>query len=212
MKKDTKMKRPERKYYSIGPFGDTEYDEAVEKFMDYQAQRIKELFPRRTVMPLHGKLTPAEKDEIMKNFKEKETDILVSTSVIEVGIDVPNVSVILIEGAERFGLSQLHQLRGRVGRADHQSYCFLATSQKGQEHSERMKAMEKHTDGFQLAEIDLRLRGPGELYGTRQSGIPEIRAGSLMNPELVVRARRAAERMLSSSEGAKHPSREVISV
>lgn len=161
-----------------------------------ETERLKIAFPRRNITALHGKLMPKEKEEIMRTFKEKKSDILVSTSVIEVGIDVPNVSVILIEGAERFGLSQLHQLRGRVGRGDHQSHCFLCTTEKGQAHSERLRAMEKYDSGFQLAEIDLKLRGPGELYGTRQSGIPEIRAGSLMNPELVVRARRAAERML----------------
>ena len=133
----------------------------------------------------------------MRAFKAKEFDILVSTSVIEVGIDVPNVSVILIEGSERFGLSQLHQLRGRVGRGDHQSYCFLCTTSKGQEYSERLKAMEKYDSGFQLAEIDLRLRGPGELYGTRQSGIPEIRVGALTDPEMVMRARKAAERIIN---------------
>ena len=171
-----------------------------------EAKYIQEAFPKRTVAMLHGKLTPAEKDEIMRDFKEKKSDILVSTTVIEVGIDVPNVSIILIEGSERFGLSQLHQLRGRVGRADHQSYCFLCTTERHQAYSERLKAMEKYDSGFQLAEIDLKLRGPGELYGTRQSGIPEIRVGSLVNPELVMRARRAAEKMISSAKGDRHPS------
>jgi ATP-dependent DNA helicase RecG len=165
-----------------------------------EAKYIQEAFPKRTVAMLHGKLTSAEKDKIMRDFKEKKSDILVSTTVIEVGIDVPNVSIILIEGSERFGLSQLHQLRGRVGRADHQSYCFLCTTERHQAYSERLKAMEKYDSGFQLAEIDLKLRGPGELYGTRQSGIPEIRVGSLVNPELVMRARKAAERMLGMSK------------
>ena len=104
--------------------------------------------------------------------------------------------MIIIEGSERFGLSQLHQFRGRVGRSDHQSYCFLFTTSPGQAHSERLKAMEKHDSGFMLAEIDLKLRGPGELYGTRQSGIPEFRFASLLNPEMVVRARKAAERAI----------------
>jgi len=160
--------------------------------------RLKEAFPKRSLATLHGKLGSQEKDNVMKNFKEKKIDILVSTSVIEVGIDVPNASIILIEGAERFGLAQLHQLRGRVGRDDHQSHCFLSTTSTEQASSERLKAMEEYDSGFQLAEIDLKLRGPGELYGLRQSGMPEIRAGSLMNPELVIRARRAAERTLES--------------
>jgi ATP-dependent DNA helicase RecG len=176
----------------------TESDELAEvRNVTSEAKRLKEIFPRRNIALLHGKLTPKEKDEIMGEFKEKKSDILVSTSVIEVGIDVPNASIILIEGAERFGLSQLHQLRGRVGRGDHQSHCFLCTTDIAQASSQRLKAMEKYTDGFYLAEVDLNLRGPGELYGTRQSGIPEIRASSLTNPELVARARRAAEAFLS---------------
>ncbi len=170
--------------------------------------RLKESFPKRSIGTLHGKLIPKEKDDIMKDFKEKKTDILVSTSVIEVGIDVPNASIILIEGAERFGLAQLHQLRGRVGRDDHQSHCFLCTTSAEQASSERLKAMEQHDSGFQLAEIDLKLRGPGELYGIRQSGMPEIRAGSLMNPELVIRARRAAERTLETT--LRHAERSAV--
>ncbi|HLC75968.1 MAG TPA: ATP-dependent DNA helicase RecG [Candidatus Peribacterales bacterium] len=188
-----------------------------------ETDRLREAFPNRTIATLHGKLIPKEKDSIMRDFKEKKSDILVSTSVIEVGIDVPNASIILIEGAERFGLAQLHQLRGRVGRDDHQSHCFLCTTSTAQASSARLQAMEQYDSGFQLAEIDLKLRGPGELYGLRQSGIPEIRAGSLMNPALVVRARRAAEKTLSSSgatpkesrsreadDGAKRPSREAL--
>ena len=102
----------------------------------------------------------------------------------------------MIEGAGRFGRSHLHQLRGRVGRGDHQSYCFLCTSEDFQRHSNRLKAMEKYTNGFHLAEIDLKLRGPGELFGLRQSGLPEVSASSLTNPELIMRARKAAERTL----------------
>src|SRR3989344_1426388 len=185
-----------RQIYVICPLISESEELADVKNVQNETRRLQEAFPRRTVTMLHGKLSPQEKDDIMRNFKEKKSDILVSTSVIEVGIDVPNASIILIEGAERFGLAQLHQLRGRVGRDDHQSYCFLSTTSQEQSHSERLKAMEQYDSGFQLAEIDLKLRGPGELYGLRQSGMPEIRAGSLMNPELVVRARRAAERIL----------------
>ena len=115
---------------------------------------------------------------------------------MDAGLDIPSVNTLMVEVSEEFGLSQLYQLRGRVGRDDHQSYCFLSTTSQEQASSERLKAMEQYDSGFQLAEIDLKLRGPGELYGLRQSGMPEIRAGSLMNPELVVRARRAAEKTL----------------
>ena len=199
-----------RQIYVICPLI-TESEELAEvRNVENEGKRLQEAFPRRHIASLHGKLSSKEKDDIMRDFKEKRTDLLVSTSVIEVGIDVPNASIILIEGAERFGLAQLHQLRGRVGRDDHQSYCFLSTTSQEQASSERLKAMEQYDAGFKLAEIDLKLRGPGELYGIRQSGIPEIRAGSLMNPELVVRARRAAERTLSSNENTKRSTREAL--
>ena len=165
-----------------------------------EMERLQKEFPHRTVTMLHGRLHPEEKQEIMRAFKDKKSDILVSTSVIEVGIDVPNATIIVIEGAERFGLAQLHQLRGRVGRSDFKSYCFLFTTSESQARSPRLKAMEDHDSGFMLAEIDLKLRGPGELYGLRQSGIPDLTVGNLLNPELVVRARRAAEKMLGIKE------------
>lgn len=177
---------------------DSKADEMLEvKSVEAEVKRLKKAFPNRRIAQLHGKMTPSEKDAIMLAFKERQYDILVSTSVIEVGIDVPNSTIIIIEGAERFGLAQLHQFRGRVGRGEHQSYCFLCTTTPEQSHSQRLKAMEQHDSGFMLAEIDLKLRGPGELYGTRQSGIPEMKFGNLLNIELVVRARRAAEKMLS---------------
>ena len=132
----------------------------------------------------------------MQAFKARQSDILVSTSVIEVGIDVPNASIIVIEGAERFGLSQLHQFRGRVGRGEHQSHCFLFTTTPEQARSPRLKAMEEHHSGFLLAEIDLQLRGPGELFGLRQSGIPDMRFPQLLDPAFIVRVRRTAEKLV----------------
>jgi ATP-dependent DNA helicase RecG len=122
---------------------------------------------------VHGKLKPREKDEAMKNFAAGKAQIMVATTVIEVGVDVPNASVMVIESAERFGLSQLHQLRGRVGRGAEQSYCFLSTSFKlSEETRKRMAIMEDTNDGFEIAEADLKLRGPGDLEGTQQSGLP----------------------------------------
>jgi ATP-dependent DNA helicase RecG len=141
-------------------------------------------------------MSSEEKEQVMTDFKHHLYDILVSTSVIEVGIDVPNTTMIVIEGAERFGLSQLHQFRGRVGRSDEQSYCYLFTTKTSQADSDRLCAMEEHDSGFMLAEIDLQLRGPGQIFGVRQSGIPETRFGGLLHPELVVRARKAAGREL----------------
>ncbi|KKW38153.1 MAG: ATP-dependent DNA helicase RecG [Candidatus Peribacteria bacterium GW2011_GWB1_54_5] len=177
---------------------ESENEEMAEiKSVEQEAARLKVSFPRRCIAMLHGKMTPAEKEETMREFKAKRSDILVSTSVIEVGIDVPNASIIIIEGSERFGLAQLHQFRGRVGRDEHKSHCFLFTTTPEQSRSQRLKAMEMFHDGFKLAEIDLQIRGPGELYGLRQSGIPEFHLSGLLNPELVVRARRAAEKHLS---------------
>jgi len=168
------------------------------KSVEAEFKRLQESFSHRRIAFLHGKMTSQEKENTMQEFKKHSYDMLVSTSVIEVGIDVPNATIIVIEGSERFGLSQLHQFRGRVGRSDNKSYCFLFTTNPEQARSARLKAMEKHNSGFQLAEIDLKLRGPGELFGHKQSGIPEVSTMSLMNPELVVRARKAAERFLNS--------------
>ncbi len=180
----------------------SESDEIKEvKSVEQEVKRLREGFPHRSIAMLHGKMVPAEKESILREFKAKTYDILVSTSVIEVGIDVPNSTIMIIEGAERFGLAQLHQFRGRVGRGDHQSYCFLFTTTPEQARSPRLKAMEDFDSGFQLAEIDLKLRGPGELFGTRQSGLPDFQFSHLFQPELVVKARQAAERMLGISAG-----------
>lgn len=170
------------------------------KNVETEAKRLQESFSHRNIALLHGKMTPPEKEQTMRDFKDKRFDILVSTSVIEVGIDVPNASIIIIEGSERFGLAQLHQFRGRVGRGEHKSYCFLFTTTPEQSRSTRLKAMEKHHSGFTLAEIDLQIRGPGEMYGFRQSGLPDMRFASLLNPELVVRARKAAEKYLTGAK------------
>jgi ATP-dependent DNA helicase RecG len=141
----------------------------------------------------------------MQDFRNRTFDLLVSTSVIEVGIDVPNATIILIEGAERFGLAQLHQLRGRVGRGEHKSYCFLFTTQQTQASSPRLKAMEQYDSGFMLAEMDLRLRGPGEIFGTRQSGIPDTFLRNMLQPELIARARKAAEKVLFPERQTETP-------
>lgn len=140
-----------------------------------EAERLQnEVFPQFKIGLLHGKLKNDEKEQVMSDFKNKKYDILVSTTVVEVGVDVPNATVMLIENAERFGLSQLHQLRGRVGRNDLQSYCILHTSTKSQETKERLNIMTQTNDGFVIAEKDLQLRGPGEFLGTRQSGLPDL--------------------------------------
>jgi ATP-dependent DNA helicase RecG len=155
-----------------------------------------EIFPDLRVGLLHGRMLPREKDEIMVAFRDHQFDILVSTAVIEVGIDIPNASTMVIEGAERFGLAQLHQFRGRVGRGQHQSYCILISDKENEQTKQRLEAMEGTTDGFKLAEIDLQLRGPGEFFGTRQSGTPDLKVAQLGDTQLLHAARKAAEVLL----------------
>jgi len=163
----------------------------------------REVFPQLRLGLLHGRMSPADKDEVMGRFREGALDILVSTSVIEVGIDVPNATVMLIEGADRFGLSQLHQLRGRVGRGQHQSYCFLLSDTLSEEAQERLNILAQTTDGFRLAEEDLRLRGPGEYFGTRQTGLPDLRMARLDDWEILTAAREEAQLLLDDDPDLK---------
>ncbi|MDY6912299.1 MAG: helicase-related protein, partial [Chloroflexota bacterium] len=144
---------------------------------------------------LHGRMASSEKDEVMQQFRNGEIDVLVSTSVIEVGIDVPNATVMLVEGADRFGLSQLHQFRGRVWRSSHQGYCILLSDNPSQEGMERLSIMEKTHNGFRLAEEDLRIRGPGEFFGTRQSGLPDLKMARLTDVQILEMARKEAIRL-----------------
>ena len=170
------------------------------------ARLSREIFPNLKLGLLHGKLKAAEKEKVMADFKNKKYDILVATSVVEVGIDIPNATVIMIEDAERFGLSQLHQFRGRVGRSDKQSYCFLFTGSKTVKAKSRLSAMEKTTDGFKIAEEDLKLRGPGEFLGTRQSGLPDISMEHLTNVALIEIAHDYAVEILQNSPNlAEYP-------
>ncbi|MSR87364.1 ATP-dependent DNA helicase RecG [Candidatus Peribacteria bacterium] len=192
-----------RQIFVICPLIQESTELAEVKNVQTETKRLQEEFPRRRIAFLHGKLTSEEKQRIMQEFRDRTSDILVSTSVIEVGIDVPNATIIIIEGAERFGLAQLHQLRGRVGRGEHKSHCFLFTTSQDQARSRRLKAMEIHDSGFMLAEIDLKIRGPGEIFGLRQSGIPDAGLGLLLSPELIARARKAAERALGILAGEK---------
>src|SRR3712207_2629056 len=143
-------------------------------------------------------MSAAQKDETMAAFRDNLVDILVSTAVVEVGIDIPNANIIMIEGAERFGLAQLHQFRGRVGRGDAQSYCLLLSDSGSAEARERLHLMEQHADGFRLAEEDLRLRGPGEYFGTRQSGMPELRIARITDTALIEAARADAAIILDA--------------
>jgi ATP-dependent DNA helicase RecG len=165
-------------------------------------EKLKKDFKHRKVGMLHGQMKSKEKDEQMQKFVAKEYDILVSTTVIEVGVDVPNATIMVIEGTERFGLAQIHQLRGRVGRSAHQSYCYLILSDS-KAPTPRLQALESTTDGFKLAELDLQMRGPGAIYGLSQHGALDLRVASLSDTKLIYAARTSAQEFIDKKENLK---------
>lgn len=176
---------------------------------EYERLQTK-VFPDLKVGLIHGRLKAAEKETAMRAFYEGKTHILVATSVIEVGVDVPNSTVMIIEGANRFGLAQLHQFRGRVGRGEHQSYCMLIADSESTDAEERLSALEKTNDGFALAEKDLEIRGPGEFFGRRQSGIPELQMASILDIEMLTLAREEAERLIQIDPELEKPEHEYL--
>ena len=169
------------------------------------ARLSTDVYPNLRLGLLHGRMKSGEKDDVLERFANREIDILVSTSVIEVGVDFPNATVIVIDGADRFGLAQLHQFRGRVGRGSAQSWCLLMSESALPEATERLRLMEKMSDGFRLAEEDLRLRGPGDYLGTRQSGLPILKIASIFDTITATMARREADRMLSEDPDLLDP-------
>lgn len=170
------------------------------KSVEAEYRRLKNsVFGHRKIAMLHGRMKPAEKEQIMQDFSDKQFDILVSTTVVEVGVDVPNATVMIIENADQFGLSQLHQLRGRVGRSDQQSYCYLMMS-TANKPTERIREIEKSDDGFYLAEVDMKLRGPGEIYGKAQHGALNLQIATLADTKLISRAQSAARRLVDSGD------------
>ena len=176
---------------------------------DYE-RLSSQVFPELRVGLLHGRLKAAEKDRVMRSFQAGDLDILVSTAVVEVGIDVPNATVMAIESAERFGLSQLHQFRGRVGRGEHQSYCILISESESEEAHERLRIMEETQDGFVLAEEDLRLRGPGEFFGTKQSGLPDLRMARLSDVAILEEARSEATSIFEEDPLLEAPEHQAL--
>jgi ATP-dependent DNA helicase RecG len=172
-----------------------------------EAERLQtEVFPDLRIAVLHGRMSGREKDRIMTAFRDREADVLVSTSVIEVGIDVPNATVMVVEGADRFGLAQLHQFRGRVGRGGAQSYCLLLADEATPDAEARLDMMVQTNDGFLLAEKDLELRGPGDFIGTRQSGMPELAwLDGSFDTRLLDLARQSAERVLTADPDLRLP-------
>ncbi|MFH0952367.1 MAG: ATP-dependent DNA helicase RecG [Patescibacteria group bacterium] len=184
-----------------------ESDKLGYKSVTNEYKKLKEeIFPDLKIGMLHGRLKTEEKEKVINDLIKHRLDVLVATSVIEVGIDIPNATVMMIEGADRFGLAQLHQFRGRVGRSRHQSYCFLFTESASDNTLARLKALTESNDGFTLAEKDLALRGPGEIYGTKQSGMPEFKIANLTNVALIKQTKDIAEYLLSDDpELDKYP-------
>ncbi len=189
-----------------------EESEAIEaKAAVAEYQRLsREVFSDLKLGLIHGRMSAVEKDEVMHRFRSGELDVLVSTPVVEVGIDVPNATVMLVESADRFGLSQLHQFRGRVGRGQEQSYCMLLAENPSEIGRERLDLIEKIQDGFQLAEEDLRLRGPGEFFGTRQSGLPDLRMAKLSDVALLELARSEAIRLFETDPNLEMPEHHLL--
>ena len=172
----------------------------------YAAQLQSQVFPDLTVGVLHGKMRPREKEAVMAAFARGEIQVLVSTTVIEVGVDVPNASLIIVENADRFGLSQLHQLRGRVGRGRHQSYCVLITATRSAEAMGRLRTLASTTDGFRISEEDLKLRGPGDFFGNRQHGLPQMKLADLSGDMRLLRqAQQAAQELLKEDPTLSRP-------
>jgi ATP-dependent DNA helicase RecG len=178
--------------------------------VEEQSRLQKEVFPNYSVGLLHGRMKPDDKDATMAKFCSGEVQILVSTSVVEVGVDVPNATVMLIESANRFGLSQLHQFRGRVGRSQYQSYCILIPDTPDSAENERLAAMVETNNGFVLAQRDLEQRGPGEFLGTRQSGYSELRLANLTDIHLIEKARHHAQSIFEIDPDLKSPEHQLL--
>jgi ATP-dependent DNA helicase RecG len=189
---------------------ESESIEAKAAVVEYE-RLSEEVFPDLRLGLLHGRMSADDKEKVMQSFRDGKLDILVSTPVVEVGIDVPNATVMLVEAADRFGLSQLHQFRGRVGRGQKKSYCLLLAENPSPEGSERLKAIEETQDGFALAEKDLELRGPGEFFGTRQSGLPDLRMARLSDTPLLELARNEAIALFQRDSGFKMPEHHLLS-
>ncbi|MFR3203491.1 MAG: helicase-related protein, partial [[Clostridium] leptum] len=193
--------------YIVCPLVENESGEAsLASAVEYAESLKAREFRDYRVGLLHGRMKPAEKEAVMRAFSRGELDLLVSTTVIEVGVDVPNAVIMLIENAERFGLSQLHQLRGRVGRGKEKSYCILVSDAQNEEAVYRLKAMCRTNDGFQIADEDLKLRGPGDFFGARQHGLPELKIADMLGDmDILSQAQQAAKILLKKDPALSFP-------
>lgn len=199
---DDQLKQGRQAYVICNLIDDNPDNELKSVEAEYNRLRNSE-FKHRKIGLLHGRLSATDKEAVMSSFLQKEIDILVSTTVVEVGVDVPNATVMIIEDGDRFGLAQLHQLRGRVGRSEHQSYCYIVPSDS-KKPSQRLQEIEKSNDGFYLAEVDMQLRGPGEIYGRAQHGALNLQIATLADTKLIARAQKAAARFVTSDENLLH--------
>ena len=192
-----------RQGYLICPL--IEEDESGMQSVTQYAEMVEKAFPSVSVGVLHGRMKPAEKEQVMASFSRGETQLLVSTTVVEVGVDVPNAVIMVIENAERYGLSQLHQLRGRIGRGQHQSTCILITDAQGEETLKRLKLFRDTSDGFKIAEADLKLRGPGDFFGQRQHGLPQLKIADMTTDMEVLRQAQACAKELLAQNALEQP-------
>ncbi|MCB0210136.1 MAG: ATP-dependent DNA helicase RecG [Anaerolineae bacterium] len=199
-----------RQAFIICPLVEESENSEARSAIEEHGRLQKQVFFRLKLGLLHGRMKSAEKEKVMKEFNDQKSQILVSTSVVEVGIDVPNASVMLVEGANRFGLAQLHQFRGRVGRGEHDSYCLLLADKVTDEAKERLQAVERTTNGFELAESDLKMRGPGEFFGTRQSGLPDLKLVQLTDVKLLELAREEARIIFEKDENLEQPHHRLL--
>ncbi|UCC89794.1 MAG: ATP-dependent DNA helicase RecG [Anaerolineales bacterium] len=200
-----------RQAFIICPLVEESEKVEAKSAVEEHARLQKEIFPDLKLGLLHGRMKAEEKDAVMRQFRNGELHILVSTAVVEVGIDVPNASVMLVEGANRFGLAQLHQFRGRVGRGEHQSHCLLLADASSADAEARLRVITETDDGFELAEEDLKLRGPGEFFGTRQSGLPDIKLAKLSDARLLEMARNEAKKLFESDSQLSRPEHRLLS-
>jgi ATP-dependent DNA helicase RecG len=193
-----RLKARKQAYFVYPRITAVEQDNEVRAATDEWKYLSTEVFPEFTVELLHGQMPSAKKQQTMSEFRKGKTNVLVSTVVVEVGVDVPNATIMVIEGADRFGLAQLHQLRGRIGRGESKSYCFLFAETDSQTAKSRLEVMTRSNDGFEIAEHDLRLRGPGEMFSTRQHGLPDLKIANIVDDfDLLVMARKNAFEMVS---------------
>ncbi|BCX14912.1 MAG: ATP-dependent DNA helicase RecG [Patescibacteria group bacterium] len=200
-----KIEKEREQVFVVCPLIEESEKESMKQIKAAESEyiKLKEIFKNQKIGLLHGKLKTKEKDEIIQKYKNGEISILVSTPVVEVGIDVPNANIMIIEAADRFGLAQLHQLRGRVGRGEKKGYCLLFSESQSKKAYKRLEALRKESSGFKLAEIDLSLRGPGEVWGTKQHGFPELKVAKWSDTEIIKKARETAEEILSNKNKYK---------